>query len=189
MLSFRIPVKDLRSRRIRTSLRLGFGAFVILLGLTLALPALAQDGGEDDEGTIKKAVITDDDVNKIARVVYCPVCESTPLDVCQTQACADWRQIIREMLEEGRSEQDIFDYFSNLYGDRVLAEPPREGFSLLVWLIPLIIIPLGVIFFTRYMRTLRANDEPVVVAGDSAISKPTAVPNDYLSQIEKELEG
>ncbi len=30
---------------------------------------------------------TDDEVNRIAKQLYCPVCENTPLDVCPTQAC------------------------------------------------------------------------------------------------------
>lgn len=172
------------SRFTHNALRFTFYTLIGLLLFSLALPALAQDGSGDDGG-LKKAV-TDDEVNKIARVVYCPVCESTPLDVCQTQACADWRDIIREMLEEGKTEQDVFDYFSNLYGPRVLAEPPREGFSLLVWALPLVLIPLGVVFFSRYMRNLRATEEEAV--GETAVSpaKPT---DSYISQIEKELEN
>jgi cytochrome c-type biogenesis protein CcmH len=168
------------SRFTHNALRFTFYALIGLLLFSLALPALAQD-----DGGLKKAV-TDDDVNKIARVVYCPVCESTPLDVCQTQACADWRDIIREMLEEGKTEQDVFDYFSNLYGPRVLAEPPRKGFSLLVWALPLVLIPLGVVFFSRYMRNLRATEEEV----EEETAVPTSKPTDgYISQIEKELEN
>ena len=162
-------------------------AALLLFLLAFVIPVMAQDGGSGDNGV--KRVVTDDDVNKIARVVYCPVCESTPLDVCQTQACADWRQIIRDMLEQGKTEQDVFDYFSNLYGPRVLAEPPREGFSLLVWLVPLIMIPAGVLFFGYYMRHLRATvtrDELTV--GDTAVTEP-ATPNNYLSKIEKELQN
>ena len=166
------------------ALRFTFYVLISLLLFSLVLPAIAQDDSEDDGGL--KKVVTDDEVNKIARVVYCPVCESTPLDVCQTQACADWRDIIREMLEEGKSEQDVFDYFSNLYGPRVLAEPPREGFSLLVWALPLVLIPLGVVFFSRYMRNLRAAEAEVVAGTAVSTPKPT---NDYLSQIEKELEN
>ncbi len=161
-------------------------AAALLLLLAFVIPVMAQDGGGDDNGI--KRVVTDDDVNKIARVVYCPVCESTPLDVCQTQACADWRQIIRDMLEDGKTEQDVFDYFSNLYGDRVLAEPPREGFSLLVWLVPLIMIPVGVLFFINFMRNLRSSavaNGPVV--SNTAVPKPAA-PDDYLSKIEEELQ-
>ncbi len=175
------------SRFTHHGLRLTFYALIGLLFFTFALPVIAQDGSEDDGGL--KKVVTDDEVNKIARVVYCPVCESTPLDVCQTQACADWRQIIREMLEEGKTEQDVFDYFSNLYGPKVLAEPPREGFSLLVWIVPLVLIPVGVVFFSRYMRNLRATEmELATDTADTAVSTPQST-DDYISKIEKELEN
>ena len=65
---------------------------------------------------------TDDEVNAIAKQLYCPVCENIPLDVCGTQACAQWRELIREKLIEGWSEDEIKEYFSNQYGDRVLSE-------------------------------------------------------------------
>ena len=161
---------------------------LFLLLLLPAWSAAAQDdgNGSGEDNGLKKTV-TDDDVNKIAKVVYCPVCESTPLDVCQTQACADWRQIIREMLEEGRSEEEIFAYFSNLYGDRVLAEPPRQGFSLLVWLLPLIVIPLGLILFGRYVRDLRATAVQTGPGAETAAAPPPTSGGDYITQIEKEL--
>jgi cytochrome c-type biogenesis protein CcmH/NrfF len=76
-----------------------------------------------------------------------------------------------------------------LYGDRVLAEPPFEGFSLLIWLVPLIMIPIGILFFTNYMRNLRASamvNGPVVQ--ETAVSQPTTESDDYISQIEKELQ-
>ena len=41
------------------------------------------------------------EVNAIASQLYCPVCESTPLDVCPTEACRQWRDVIRTMLTEG----------------------------------------------------------------------------------------
>jgi cytochrome c-type biogenesis protein CcmH/NrfF len=44
---------------------------------------------------------TDDEVNAIAKQLYCPVCENIPLDVCPTQACAQWRDLIREKLARG----------------------------------------------------------------------------------------
>ncbi len=169
------------------ALRVTLYVLVLAVFLGAAIPSVAQDGSEGDDSGLKKAV-TANDVNKIAKRVYCPVCESTPLDVCQTQACADWRDIIRQKLEEGASEQEIFDYFSNLYGDRVLAEPPREGFSLLLWLLPLIIVPLGAVFFSRYMRNLKATAVQSVSVPDTAVPD-AAASSDYLARIEKELEN
>src|SRR5512145_1866317 len=62
---------------------------------------------------------TDDEVNRIAKQLYCPVCESTPLDVCPTEACRQWRDLIRTMLSEGKSEEEIKQYFVAQYGARV----------------------------------------------------------------------
>src|SRR5436190_24158705 len=83
---------------------------------------------------------SDDDVNRVARQLYCPVCENIPLDVCPTQACAQWRATIREKLVLGWTDQQVLDYFSAQYGERVLARPSANGLTALIWLIPPILI-------------------------------------------------
>jgi len=92
--------------------------------------------------------VSDDQVNAIAKQLYCPVCENIPLDVCPTQACIQWRELIREKLALGWDEQQIKDYFALQYGDRVLAEPPRRGLNWLVYVLPpLTLLVGGVILF------------------------------------------
>ena len=59
----------------------------VLLAL-LVLPVVAFAQGEDPPPSGP----SDDEVNAIAEQLYCPVCENVPLDVCGTQACADWRE-------------------------------------------------------------------------------------------------
>ena len=86
----------------------------------------------------------DDEVNRIAKQLYCPVCPNTPLDVCETKACQDWRAQIRDQLAQGWSEEQIIGYFVDQYGERVLAEPRRGGFTSLVWILPIIAVALGV---------------------------------------------
>src|SRR5512145_724720 len=102
---------------------------IALMATLFATSVFAQDGTP-----------TDDEVNRIAKQLYCPVCESTPLDVCPTEACRQWRDLIRTMLAEGKSEEEIKQYFVAQYGIRVLAEPPNR---LATYLIPTIAILLG----------------------------------------------
>ena len=117
-------------------------AFLFLLvSLFAASPALAQEN-----------VPTDDEVNAIARKLYCPVCESTPLDVCPTQACKEWRDLIRTMLIEGKTEDEILQHFVDQYGARVLAEPPKEGFFWLIYLLPPAVILIGVVVLFRSLK-------------------------------------
>ena len=57
-------------------LRLTFFVLLLVLAGLMAGRALAQ-GGQPP---------TDDEVNAVAKQLFCPVCENTPLDVCPTQA-------------------------------------------------------------------------------------------------------
>jgi cytochrome c-type biogenesis protein CcmH len=100
----------------------------VLLGVVLAAVAGAASA--------QAPTPSEDDVNAIARQLYCPVCENVPLDVCSTQACAQWRQVIRDKLAEGWTEAQIKQYFVDQYGVRVLAAPPASGFNWLAYLLP-----------------------------------------------------
>jgi cytochrome c-type biogenesis protein CcmH len=126
--------------------------------------------------------VTDNEVNQVAKELFCPVCESTPLDVCPTQACADWREVIRQQLSEGRTEEEIRTYFVEQYGDRVLAAPPRRGFNWLIWIGPLAALLVALILFVRYLLTLRRP-----LPESTTPPPPTPTPDDYIGRLEQEL--
>jgi len=86
---------------------------------------------------------SDDDVNQIASQLFCPVCENVPLDECPTEACAQWRELIRQKLAQGLTEQEIKDFFIAQYGDQVLGDPPMRGFNWLLYIFPLSVILVG----------------------------------------------
>ena len=123
---------------------------------------------------------SDNQVNVVAKQLYCPVCENVPLDVCPTQACAQWRQTIREKLTAGWSEQEIKNYFVEQYGARVLAAPPARGLSLLVYLLPPLAFAVGAYIVYRAVRTWRRAARPIA-------SQPPAAEDDYTRRIEDEL--
>lgn len=145
-------------------------AFVIVALIAIPAVALAQDG---DPGT---PVVTDDDVNAVANQLYCPVCENVPLDVCGTQACADWRGEIRTMLQEGRSEQEIFNYFTDRYGQRVLATPEARGFNLIVWIVPPLAVIIGIVVLVGALRRMA----PSAIKADQAALAAEALRYDNL---------
>jgi cytochrome c-type biogenesis protein CcmH len=126
---------------------------------------------------------SDDEVNAIARDLYCPVCENTPLDVCPTQACAQWRELIRLKLSEGWTEAQIKQYFVDQYGARVLSAPPAQGFSALVYIVPPILLAIGVFIVFRTFRSMR---KPLTPASQEPAAAPPA--DDYLSRVEEELQ-
>lgn len=155
----------------------------LVASLALATSASAQEGPGTD--------VTDDEVNAIASDLYCPICENVPLDVCPTQACADWRAEIRDLLNAGRTEADVQDYFVERYGVRVLGEPPRTGFTGLVWVLPIVGLAIGVLFLGRTMFQMRrattspAASQPAPDAeGRSQVEREYAA---YVARLEREL--
>jgi cytochrome c-type biogenesis protein CcmH len=149
--------------------------FTLLGMLGTAAPALAQE---------PLPTPSDDEVNAIAKNLYCPVCENIPLDVCPTQACADWREEIRDLLVQGLTEEEIYDYFVERYGDRVLAEPPRRGLNWLVYILPPIVFLVGAYILYRGFRSWRKPVEEL--AGETPL--PSGEEKDeYVSRLEEEL--
>jgi cytochrome c-type biogenesis protein CcmH len=132
---------------------------------------------------------SDDQVNAIAKQLYCPVCENIPLDVCPTTACAQWRGLIREKLAEGWSEQQIKDYFVEQYGARVLGTPPARGLNWLVYLIPPVAILAGAYVLYHALRSWKRTPQP---ANDSSSpvkpqSEMNAVQDEYIQRLEDEV--
>ncbi len=126
---------------------------------------------------------SDDDVNAIAKQLYCPICENTPLDVCPTKACADWREQIRQKLNEGWSEQQIKDFFAAQYGDSVLADPPRSGINWLVYLIPAIVIIVGIAITINVLKNWQhPMEQPVNHQANDELSQ-----SEYIQRLEEEL--
>ena len=125
---------------------------------------------------------SDNDVNAVARQLFCPVCENTPLDVCPTQACAQWRELIRTKLADGWNADQIKEYFATQYGARVLSEPPRQGLNWLVYIVPPVLMLIGVYILFRAIQSMR---RPASVNSNDSEILPDS--NEYLNQVEEEL--
>lgn len=124
---------------------------------------------------------TDDEVNAVAKGLYCPVCENVPLDVCPTQACKQWRDTIREKLTQGWSEDQIHQYFVGQYGDRVLATPPATGLNWLIYLLPPAAFIVGAVILVGAIRSWQKPTQAATAPAGEVAEDP------YLEKVEEEL--
>ena len=158
--------------------------YTLLAAFTATLfasPVLAQDGTP-----------TDDEVNAIAKQLFCPICQNTPLDVCPEEACRQWRELIREMLADGKSETEIKQYFVEHYGPQVLNEPPNR---LLTYAVPILAFLLGAFMlfhgFQLWKKPVAAEPSPITkIRGEDRRNgrnngKPAQDP--YIVMMEEEL--
>jgi cytochrome c-type biogenesis protein CcmH len=162
-----------------------FWVAVILLLIALTSVTLAQGGTPPAPTPPARQAVTADDVNRIAKQMYCPVCENEPLDACRTAACQQWRAQIGQMLSEGQSEQEIKDYFVARYGVRVLAQPPAQGTSLLLYVLPIAGLIVGMVIVVWLLRRLRARGAEAPRAADA----PTTTGDEYADRVERDLKN
>jgi cytochrome c-type biogenesis protein CcmH len=156
---------------------------LIALIVTLLLCAVALTAAAQEQSTV---TVTDDQVNAIAKKLYCPVCENITLDTCGTAACADWRYEVRLQLEQGRSEDEIVTDFVNRFGDRVVGTPQDAALRALSLVTPWVIIA-GVLLLLGWMLLSRQRRRGVTVA--SAPLAGSVPEQKYQELIERDLEG
>jgi len=134
-----------------------------------------------------------DRINDIAKNLNCPTCAGLNLADCRTQTCAQWRGQIGDLVQEGYSEQEVLDFFSERYGEQVLQAPPKSGFTLLLWVLPFIAI-LAAGGWLVYMMRNWANSKRALATGSATPASPSQpVPassdpaDDYLRQVDRDL--
>ncbi len=112
-------------------------ALAILLS---ARPALAESS-------------VDQQTMQIARLLKCPVCENLDVADSPSPLAGQMRDIIRQKVAAGESQDQILAYFVGIYGEGVLESPPTSGFSGLAWwgaaAIPLAGIALSAVYLRR----------------------------------------
>jgi len=74
----------------------------------------------------------------------CPTCKTT-LDQSDSPIARRMKQMIRSSLAEGKTEKQIRAELVAQFGPAVVAEPPKKGFDLLAWLVPLGILAAGAV--------------------------------------------
>tara|TARA_Y100001970_G_C14250795_1_gene871701 strand:+ start:1758 stop:2174 length:417 start_codon:yes stop_codon:yes gene_type:complete len=79
---------------------------------------------------------------RIDRTLMCPVCPAETLDQSQSELAKQMKSVIRIQLSEGKTDQEIIDYFIQRYGEEVLASPPKSGSTLIAWITPVIVLIL-----------------------------------------------
>lgn len=134
--------------------------------------------------------ISADEVNEVARGLWCPLCSGVRLDSCELKACSQMKEMIGIKLAEGQDAATIQAYFVEQYGPQVLGEPPRQGFNWLAWLLPIAALVGGGFFVWRRAQGLVRSDADAAPALSQPVQPAAEVPSeeaDYERKLEEEL--
>lgn len=98
----------------------------------------------------------------LQRELRCVVCQGQSIDESNAPLAADMRRLIREQLEQGKTDDQVKDFFVVRYGTFVLMNPPVDSDTYLLWFGPLILVLVGgaVIGMTIMRARRRLATEP-----------------------------
>jgi cytochrome c-type biogenesis protein CcmH len=123
---------------------------------------------------------------EVARQLQCPVCNGESVADSSSPIAQTMRDLIHQKLAAGESEQQVIQEFHQRYGDTILETPPMQGFTLLIWLGPVVMLLAGLALLRSVARAWRAPQPAGVAAGSGGSLDEEAGEDDDLSDAERE---
>jgi cytochrome c-type biogenesis protein CcmH len=127
-------------------------AFALLCLIGLLAPAWMPSARADG---------LDDRVRAIGKELRCPVCAGETVADSNAMVAVQMRGVIRQKLEAGETPDQIKAYFVARYGPEILLVPQTSGFTLGVWIMPVValLIGLGIVFAVLRSWSRRGEDD------------------------------
>lgn len=132
--------------------------WVLALAALIAVVAVGLAGGGPRER---------DRAADLERRLRCPVCKTVSIAESPSETAATARQVVREQVAAGRSDDEVLAYFRQRYGEWILLDPEPVGRNLLLWAAPLAAALVGVVLVAGNRRAAApAVDLPDSVRAD-----------------------
>ena len=127
---------------------------IVIVAATLLLAAAAAFAQSSEE-VARPDPAVEARLRVLGDELRCLVCQNQTLADSSAPLAQDLRNEIRQMIAQGRSDDEIREYLVQRYGDFVLYKPPWKATTLALWLGPFLLLALGAVVFARIVRGRR----------------------------------
>ena len=139
--------------------------------------------------TTSSSLLSEDQqrAQSLDKSLICPVCPGETIDRSQVILAKQMQVIVREQVQEGRSDAQIRQFFVDRYGERVLAAPPKEGLNLVMWIVPPAGFLLGLIALYAITKSMVRRTPDTGFPTSAISSNQDSGIESYLKLVDKEL--
>ena len=88
-------------------------------------------------------------VDQITKNLRCLICQGQSVYDSQSDFALSMKLVVRNKIDEGKEEKEIYDYLKNKYGEWIVYEPELNENTFFLWLIPLILFVFGGLLIIR----------------------------------------
>ena len=89
------------------------------------------------------------EVDKISKNLRCLICQGQSVYDSQSDFALSMKKLIKNKLEDGKSEKEIYQYLKNKYGEWIVYDPEFNKKNLMLWIFPLILFISGGLLIYR----------------------------------------
>jgi cytochrome c-type biogenesis protein CcmH len=90
----------------------------------------------------------------ISKNVRCLVCQNQSIDESAAPLAKDLRILIRKKVKEGHTENEIYKFLTDRYGDFILLKPPLKKSTFMLWFLPFVFLAIGIfILFWHHKKS------------------------------------
>ena len=90
--------------------------------------------------------------NKIHKNLRCLVCQGQSISDSSSEFAITLKMVVRDLIDQGKSEKEIYNFLSDKYGDWILYKPKLNLGNFLLWSLPYIILLLGGLIILYLIR-------------------------------------
>ncbi len=83
------------------------------------------------------------DESKIHKNLRCLVCQGQSIADSNSEFALTLKMVVKDLIKNGKSEDEIYDFLSEKYGDWILYNPKLNVGNLLLWSLPYLALVLG----------------------------------------------
>ena len=91
-------------------------------------------------------------IKSINQNIRCLVCESQTIDESNSPLAKDLRSIVRSKVLNNETDESIYNYFRERYGDYIIMKPPFKNSTFFLWIAPFIFLSIGFVLILKYQR-------------------------------------
>ena len=88
----------------------------------------------------------------ISKNVRCLVCQNQSIDESAAPLAKDLRVLIRKKVKEGHTENEIYKFLTDRYGDFILLKPPLKRTTFMLWFLPFVFLAIGIFILSWHHK-------------------------------------
>ncbi len=114
-------------------------------------------------------------------MIMSPCCYGSPVGDHDSDAAKQVKTQIAQLLTEGKTRDEILDMYVAIYGERILAQPRAQGFNVLAYVMPILILVIGGLVVIYVINQLTAPRARAVQPSRKSYS------DEFFQKVEREM--